>query len=41
LNERFLAGERIAMEAMDFSNVIGSHQEIPYVFAKKESVCSE
>ncbi len=28
LNERFLAGERIDFTRMDFSNVIGAHQEI-------------
>jgi hypothetical protein len=30
LNERFLAGERIDPAAMDFTRVIGAHQEIPY-----------
>lgn len=34
LNERFLQGERIDLDAMDFSNVIGAHQEIPYRFKK-------
>lgn len=34
LNARFLAGDRIDLEAMDFSNVIGVHQEIPYRFKK-------
>lgn len=32
LNARFLAGERIDFLSMDFSNVRGCHQEIPYVF---------
>jgi hypothetical protein len=32
LNARFLAGDRIDVEAMDFSNVQGAHQEIPFVF---------
>jgi hypothetical protein len=32
LNERFLAGERIDLDAMDFSAVGACHQEIDYVF---------
>jgi hypothetical protein len=34
LNLRFLAGERIDLEAMDFSTVRGAHQEIPLVFKR-------
>ena len=37
LNARFLAGERIDLEAMDFSAVRGAHQEIPLVFARSRS----
>jgi len=33
LNERFLAGERVDLAAMDFSEVRGAHQEIALVFA--------
>ncbi len=33
LNERFLRGERIDLEAMDFSHVTACHQEIPFVFS--------
>ena len=32
LNARFLAGERIDLDAMDFSHVRAAHQEIPFVF---------
>jgi hypothetical protein len=32
LNKRFLAGERIEIEAMDFAHVHAAHEEIPYVF---------
>jgi len=32
LNQRYLAGARIDLEAMDFSNVVGCHQEIEYCF---------
>lgn len=32
LNRRFLAGECLDLDAMDFSNVIGAHQAIPYVW---------
>jgi hypothetical protein len=32
LNERFLAGERIDVGAMDFSSMRACHQEIPFVF---------
>jgi hypothetical protein len=32
LNQRFLAGERIDLQAMDFSNVRAAHQEIEYRF---------
>lgn len=35
LNERYLAGERIDIEAMDFSNVVGAHQAIPYKWRQK------
>jgi hypothetical protein len=35
LNRRFLAGERIDLDAMDFSSVRGAHQEIPFVFRRK------
>jgi hypothetical protein len=37
LNVRFLAGERIDIDAMDFSAVRGAHQEIPYVFSRRSS----
>jgi hypothetical protein len=30
LNARYLAGERIDIDAMDFSQVVGAHQGIPY-----------
>jgi hypothetical protein len=36
LNERFLRGERIDLEAMDFSKVIGCHQAIPYRWKKAD-----
>jgi hypothetical protein len=36
LNERFLAGERIDLDAMDFSDVHGSHQLIEYKFKVTE-----
>ena len=29
---RYLAGERLSLEAMDFSDVRGAHQEIELVF---------
>lgn len=32
LNDRFLRGERIDFDKMDFSNVISVHQDIPYAF---------
>jgi hypothetical protein len=32
LNERFLSGERIEINAMDFAHVHAAHEEIPYVF---------
>jgi hypothetical protein len=32
LNARFLAGQRIDLDAMDFAGVRGAHQEIPFVF---------
>ena len=35
LNGRYLAGERLDLDAMDFSNVIGGHQEIPFVWKHK------
>lgn len=31
LNDRYLAGERVDLGAMDFSNVVGAHQEIALV----------
>lgn len=34
LNDRFLNGERIDLDAMDFSNVYSCHQPIEYVFKK-------
>jgi hypothetical protein len=37
LNARFLAGERIDTEAMDFSAVRGAHQDIPYAFTSVAS----
>lgn len=33
LNERYRGGERIDLEAMDFSNVVGAHQEIELVLS--------
>ena len=32
LNARYLAGERLDLDAMDFSNVTAWHQEIPYIW---------
>jgi hypothetical protein len=32
LNERFLGGERIDLDGMDFSSINACHQEIPFVF---------
>lgn len=37
LNRRFLAGERIDVDAMDFSSIRGAHQEVPLAFAHIES----
>jgi hypothetical protein len=34
LTRRYLAGERIDLDAMDFSNVIDAHQFLPYVFKR-------
>jgi len=34
LNARFLAGERIDLDAMDFGDVRGAHQEIPLAFVR-------
>lgn len=34
LNARFLDGERIALDAMDFSSVHGAHEEIPILFER-------
>lgn len=34
LNRRFLAGERLDLDAMDFSVVRGAHQEIPLAFKR-------
>ena len=36
LNQMFLDGLRIDLDAMDFSDVCGCHQEIPYVFKRAE-----
>jgi hypothetical protein len=36
LNRRWLDGERIDLDAMDFSSVRGAHQEIPLAFARPE-----
>ena len=35
LNDRFLAGERLDLESMDFSDVKACHQEISYVWRKR------
>jgi hypothetical protein len=32
LNDRFLAGERVDLDSMDFSCIVACHQEIPFVF---------
>lgn len=32
LNDRYLSGERIDLDALDFSDIRGAHQEIPLVF---------
>lgn len=32
LNRRFLAGERLSLSKMDFSNITGAHQLVPYVW---------
>lgn len=32
LNQRYLRGERIDLDALDFSDIHGAHQEIPLVF---------
>lgn len=32
LNDKFLAGYRIDLDALDFSAIIGTHQEVPLVF---------
>jgi hypothetical protein len=37
LNQRFLAGERIDLDAMDFSSVRGAHQEISLAFMHEKS----
>lgn len=37
LNARFLAGERIDCEAMDFSGVRAAHQEIPVAFRQADA----
>jgi len=37
LNERYLAGERIDWQAMDYSGVNAAHCELPYVFKRKEN----
>jgi hypothetical protein len=34
LNERFLVGERIDVASMDFGNVLGCHQEVPFLFRR-------
>lgn len=38
LNERFLAGERIATESMAFNAVSSCHQEIPFAFRRAADV---
>ena len=38
LNARFLKGERIDPASMDFSHVIGAHQEIEYVWKPEKKV---
>lgn len=35
MNERWLAGERIDLEALDFSGVDGCHVEVPFVWKKR------
>jgi hypothetical protein len=37
LNDRFLSGERIALDQLDFSAVTACHQEIPYAFRRETS----
>jgi hypothetical protein len=32
LTSRFLSGERLDVESMDFGRVVAAHQEIPFVF---------
>ena len=34
LNERYLRGERIDLDAMDFSNVRAAHEELEYAFGR-------
>lgn len=34
LNEMFLDGWRIDLDAMDFSNIVGAHQEVPLKFRR-------
>ena len=40
LNDRFLGGERIAHEQMDFSSVTSCHQAIPFVFRRRRPPAS-
>ena len=35
LNTRYLAGERLDLDTMDFSNVTAWHQEIPFAWKAK------
>ena len=35
LQERYLAGERIDLDAMDFSQITSAHQEVPLVFTRR------
>ena len=37
LNARLLEGERIDLDAMDFSAIRGAHQDIPYAFTRGEA----
>lgn len=36
LNDKFLAGEIIDLDKMDFSNIVGCHQEIEYKYINKD-----
>jgi glycosyltransferase involved in cell wall biosynthesis len=41
LNDRFLAGERIALSKMDFANVNSAHMEIPFAFSPLTDVIDD